>query len=297
MIEEGHFTLDDIIDLLDKGLARINKQVWVAIDRLDVAFQEDLTLEKRALSSLFTVYNSIKSYSNIHLKIFLREDIWEKVLTIDGMRESSHITRLTKIKWDKTNTFYLIMKRIANIKEVCDLFDLTEEKVLANIHVQEFLFNKVFPEKMTTPEGKTRPTFEWMLEMLKDGNSLFTPREVIHLLNEVNSIQREMSSFGHEPKNSKLYSEAALLKSITEVSKVKLEQTLLAENPEIAEMIIGHFKFANPKIDLGWVKDSFDLENENQARSICLRLHRYGFLRRNMEEFWIPHLFQEALRE
>ncbi len=295
-IEEGHYTLDDLFNLINEGLKKSNNQVWVAIDRLDVAFQEDLTLEKRALKSLFIVYNSLKRYSNINLKIFLRDDIWEKITT-DGLREASHITKKETIEWNENNTYFLILKRIVKSNEICDLYDCNEQGVLNSIENQRELFNLIFPTEMKLPNGESKPTFEWILEMLKDGNNLFTPREIVHLLNEINSTQEEMARFGNRVEGNKLYSEEALKNSIKEVSKVKFEQTLMAENPHLADSINMHFRYANPKINLDWIKETFELPNDNQAHGFCEAFQKVGFLKRlNMNEYWIPYLYQEALK-
>ncbi len=295
-IEEGHLTLDDLFDLVNKGLEKSKNQIWVAIDRLDVAFQEDLTLEKRALKSLFIVYNSLKRYTNINLKIFLRDDIWEKI-TVDGLREASHITKKETIEWSKNNTFFLILKRILKSTEICDLYNCNAQGVLVNIENQRALFNQIFPINMELPNGEVKPTFDWMLEMLRDGNNLFTPREIIHLLNEINSTQEEMLRVGNSVEGNKLYSKEALKNSIKEVSKVKFEQTLLAENPHLVDLINSNFRYATSKINLDWVKETFELPNDNQAHGFCETFQKVGFLKRlNVDEYWIPYLYQEALK-
>lgn len=295
-IEDGHFTLDDLFELISKALKKSDSQIWVAIDRLDVAFQEDLTLEKRALKSLFIVYNSLKKYSNIQLKIFLRDDIWEKI-TIDGLREASHITKKETIEWNEHNTFFLVLKRIVKIEEICNLYNCEEDTVMENIESQKKLFNQIFPKNMITPNGEKKSTFDWILEMLKDGNNLFTPREIIHLLNEINSSQEEMARFGNKVEEGALYSKEALSQSVKEVAKVKFEQTLLAENPHLVDIINRHFRYSDSDIKLEWVKDTFDLKNDNDAHGFCDAFQKVGFLKRkSLNEYWIPYLYQEALK-
>jgi hypothetical protein len=49
--------------------------VWILLDRLDVAFAEHPDLEANALQGLFRVYLDLMGYEHVKLKIFLRSDI------------------------------------------------------------------------------------------------------------------------------------------------------------------------------------------------------------------------------
>lgn len=294
-IEDGHYTLNDLFELINDGLVQSGKKVWVAIDRLDIAFQEDLVLEKRALKSLFIVYNSNKSYSNISLKIFLRDDIWEKI-NIDGLREASHIIKKENIIWDKHNIFFLVLKRIVKNESICKFYGFDREKVLKNVELQNKLFYSIFPDTIEDNEGNDIDTFDWIIDMLKDGNDLFTPREIIHFLNEVNLIQEELLNLGIKKSNNKLYSQQSLEKALFQVSRVKLEQTLLAENPHFVNIININFKYSNSIVEIEWLKESMGFEKDSQAYGLCDSLMKVGFLKRlNAKQYKIPNLYHRVL--
>lgn len=87
---KGYCSVDDLLETLNKYLKSISKVGWILCDRLDVAFDQSVELEKNALRALFKVYRDIEEYESISLKIFLRDDIWNRI-TEEGFREASHI--------------------------------------------------------------------------------------------------------------------------------------------------------------------------------------------------------------
>ena len=98
----GFRSVDDLLSSLNQHLESNDHSVWVLCDRLDVAFDESVELEKNALRALFKVYRDIEENRRIRLKIFLRDDIWRRI-THDGFREASHITRTATISWSDRN--------------------------------------------------------------------------------------------------------------------------------------------------------------------------------------------------
>jgi hypothetical protein len=90
--QAGKVSADELFMLVNEGLALAKFQVWILLDRLDVAFAEVSGLERNALRALFRVYSDLRAYSSVHLKIFLRTDIWRRILD-EGFREASHIRR------------------------------------------------------------------------------------------------------------------------------------------------------------------------------------------------------------
>src|SRR5437868_6233296 len=80
----------------NEALIAAGYQLWVLLDRLDVAFAETHALERNALRALFRVYLDLGANEAIKLKIFLRSDIWKRI-TKEGFREASHITRFVTL--------------------------------------------------------------------------------------------------------------------------------------------------------------------------------------------------------
>jgi hypothetical protein len=96
----GHTSADELLELANEALQGLDLTVWVLFDRLDVAFSESAELEANALAALFRAYLDIQHLKRLSLKIFLRNDIWQRV-TRSGFPEASHITRSLSIVWNK----------------------------------------------------------------------------------------------------------------------------------------------------------------------------------------------------
>src|SRR5579862_2395660 len=76
----GVVAIDSLFDRIETTLTTVDIKIWILLDRLDVAFVEDHALEANALRALLRVYGDFRKYENISLKIFLREDIWKRIM-------------------------------------------------------------------------------------------------------------------------------------------------------------------------------------------------------------------------
>jgi hypothetical protein len=94
-LEKGIRSIDYLYQTLQEALEEERFVLWIAVDRLDVAFSENLELETNALRALFKVYRDLVAYPNLRLKIFLRDDIWRRI-TEGGFREASHFKTITE---------------------------------------------------------------------------------------------------------------------------------------------------------------------------------------------------------
>jgi hypothetical protein len=103
-------SVDRLLELANTALLAARFNCWVLLDRLDVAFAEDLDLENNALRALFRVYLDLLALSNVKLKIFLRTDIWNRITT-QGFREASHITRHMTISWNRSSLLNPVVRR------------------------------------------------------------------------------------------------------------------------------------------------------------------------------------------
>ncbi|MEA3273874.1 MAG: hypothetical protein U9Q81_00940, partial [Pseudomonadota bacterium] len=76
----GVESVDNLLETADSALRSYSKyNVWILLDRLDVAFVESAELEQNALRALFRVYLDLLDFEHIKLKIFLRTDIWNRI--------------------------------------------------------------------------------------------------------------------------------------------------------------------------------------------------------------------------
>lgn len=292
----GYNTLDDLLEKLNTDLAKADQVVWILLDRLDVAFVDEKDLERRALKALFMVYNSLKRYEQLRCKIFLRDDIMMKI-TYDGLREASHLTRMINLVIDENILFNILIKRLLNNPSIIQIYKVNVEECLSDIEKQKQLFESVFPEKMEE-NGETHGVFEWIVSRISDGNGVFTPRELIHFLNQTKEQQIDLLDLGNKIPEAKLFTPEALKRAIRDVSTAKFERTLIPENPDL----IDNFKksrSAQPQVSAEWMKSMLRDKKGEKIEDIDLfvnSLSDIGFLKRISEtEWWIPYIYQYAL--
>ncbi|MGY6277645.1 P-loop ATPase, Sll1717 family [Methylomonas sp. MgM2] len=230
--KKGYASVDELIEKLNVYLKKIQINIWVLFDRLDVAFDESLDLEKNALRALFKVYRDIEEYTNIRLKIFLRDDIWKRI-TNEGFREASHITRSTTISWSDRNLKNLIISRSLDNNKLLERYNVDKDEILSDYTRQEEFYYQLFPKQVEAGERQS-DTFNWIKSRVKDGLSNIAPRELIHFYNEAIANERKEQNIGnHNIESPNLISRQAIKNATNEVSKVRTEQTIFAEHPDL----------------------------------------------------------------
>lgn len=294
---DGAESLDTTINELSEGLALLHYKVWLGIDRLDVAFADNPELEANALRALFRVYLDLQSAKQICLKVFLRSDIWRRIIK-SGFREASHITRTLTIDWTSTSLLNLVMRRLLQSTTLCDAFSVNREAVLGNFESQVELFYRVFPPQIDI--GERRPTtLDWMLTRTADGSSTHVPRELIHLLDEAKKEQLRRSEIGEPfPEGEFLFSRSAIKDSLIPVSSARLQQTLYAEYPSIKQRVelLREEKATQTSESLAGL---WSLDPE-AAKSCAEELVEVGFFERRGvrgadPEYRVPFLYRSAL--
>jgi hypothetical protein len=293
----GMISADELLQEVNDVLANRGLTFWIALDRLDVAFAESETLEGNALRALFKVYLDLASLDRIRLKIFLRDDIWKRV-TASGFREASHITRYIQITWDSHSLLNLIIRRALHNEALRGFYAAQASEVLSSTEKQRELFYRIFPQQVDA--GARKPsTLDWMLSRTADATRQTAPREVIHLLSSARDVQLQRLELGYpQPPEDNLFDRAVLKEAMPEVSKVRFEQTLCAEYPQLAVFMR---KLENEKTEqtaqslarIWGVK-------RDDALATAERLVEIGFFeRRGTKEepsFWIPFIYRDALR-
>ena len=140
-------SVDRLLELANGALAASRLKAWILLDRLDVAFVEDVRLEANALRALFRVYLDLLAYPSIQLKIFLRTDIWARITT-EGFREASHVTRHITINWNRNSLLNLVVRRAIYNKSIVDLYGDTDGLARKPVLEQESFFIDSAPTKL-----------------------------------------------------------------------------------------------------------------------------------------------------
>jgi hypothetical protein len=292
----GYESLDDLLAKLNDAYRQLNITTWLVLDRLDVAFSDSEELEGNALRSLFRTYLDMLALSNVKIKIFLRDDIWRKVVA-GGFREASHVTRTLTLVWDHQSLLNLLVRRLAANDLICDHCAVAAEEVLSNATLQNAFFYKVFPAQVDIGLSKPK-TLDWMLSRSADGTKRTAPRELIHLLLTARDEQLRLYQLGNsEPPNDLLFDKAALRAALPAVSKARYEQTLCAEHPALKPYV--------EKLEREKTQQSRESLSklwkvpQDKAGEVAEKLVEAGFFeRRGTKEnpnYWVPFLYREAL--
>jgi hypothetical protein len=288
-------SVDFLLKEADRALAELDMNLWILLDRLDVAFAEAPNLEENALRALFRVYLDTMDLKHVCPKIFLRTDIWNRI-SRSGFREASHITRSIIIRWDTNPLINLVVRRILNNVPIIEAYKVDPIEILRYTEKQSQLFYRIFPKQVDVGPNKSR-TFEWILARTTDGTRQPAPREIIHFLNAARDSQlRQHEVGGMEGEGEELFSRTSIRAALPDVSIVRLHQTLYAEYPNLrpyVEELRGEKTLQNTRSlskiwNLEWVK-AIDVANQ---------LVEVGFFElqgtKSDPRYWVPFLYREA---
>jgi len=293
--KEGKTSVRNILHEIDKILSEAGIGIWILLDRLDVAFTES-EIETPALRALFRAYLDILALQNIKLKIFLRDDIWERITREQGFREQSHITRFYHIRWTQDSLRHLILSRFYN-NPVIEEYTKLRRETLGNLKIQEAAFYSIFPEQVESGPKK-RKTFDWILNRVQDGKQNSAPREVINLIKfarEQQVILEEVGGLGSNPEGH-LISANGLNLALEEVSKIKIE-TFWSEYPDLRKYI-EVFRGGRTEYLVENIKDLFTTQKLNDVTNTIRRLIEIGFLQEKrgiQTSYWVPFIFRPYL--
>lgn len=291
----GIRSIDELYQLASVGLEQAGYCVWVLLDRLDVAFADSPELETVALRALFKFYLDTNRYKSIRSKIFLRTDIWQAI-TEKGFREASHIEKSIDIKWKYESLVNLVVTRMLSNSAICDHYKVGKTDILRDFASQEKFLEMIFPHQVET--GSNKPaTFAWILGRTRDGTEASSPRELIHFLNELRSVQINRLERGQgNLQEIALFEQVAFKEALPPVSKTRLEQTLYSEFPHLKKCIeaLREQKATQNIGSLAAIWKVAPEEAEEQASS----LEAIGFFepRRGDPPSWrVPFLYRPAL--
>ncbi|WP_316347421.1 P-loop ATPase, Sll1717 family [Desulfuromonas acetoxidans] len=291
----GEIPIEELFEAANLALEMENLTLWLLFDRLDVAFADSPELERNALRALFRAYNDLKAYSQMRMKIFVRDDIWQRI-TSGGFTEASHITKSVHINWNEESLLNLVTLRLLNNQSFIDYLNVDPSLVKGDYQQQYDLFYSLVPKKIDT--GNNPDTFNWILSRTADASGNSVPREVIHLFETAKENQiRRLERGGEEPSETQLFDRASFRESLPTVSKVRYEQTLLAEYPNMK----GHLEKLKSEKSEQSVESLSKLwgVDADKAKEVAYRLGEIGFFEirgtKDTPSFWVPFLYRSAL--
>ncbi|MGH7116744.1 MAG: P-loop ATPase, Sll1717 family, partial [Stellaceae bacterium] len=242
------------------------------------------------------VYGEFRKYNNVSLKIFLREDIWNRIME-PGYREASHLVRCEILKWTNPSLLNLMMRRILDNRVLTEEFEIDRDSVLRDVTQQEALFEKLFPRQVEQGPQKAT-TFNWMVTRCADATKKTAPRELIHLLNSILEQEiKRLENGGKPDPDRKLFDRSVFKQALPTVSNARLTQYLYAEYPnqrEFLEKMDGAKAEQTPDS----LEKIWDLDRET-AIAKANELVELGFFEarstRSAPTYWVPFLYRDAL--
>lgn len=275
--------------LLNDCLDEIDYTVWLALDRLDEAFLGFPGVEVPALRALFRTYLDMNEFSRVRLKLFVRRDLFRKIIG-QGFVNLTHINAKKKeILWDEGDLLNLL---VARVRENKDIYGKIGGKDLSD----EQIFYRLFPNKIDQATRKP-VTWKWMMSRIRDGNNVRPPRNLIDLANLAREEQLRIES--RSPRDftedlPPLMSSEAVKKAHARLSVQRVEDTLLAESVPALASLIDRFRKSKSEHNVSSLEKTLSLSGE-QFDIAVKQLLEAGFLEPSGVNWKIPMLYRDGL--
>jgi hypothetical protein len=280
---------EEALAILNRALVAEGRTCWVALDRLDEAFQSVPAVEIPALRALFRAFLDLMPFDHIRLKLFVRRDLFRKV-TEGGFVNLTHVNaRKIEITWDEEDLKNLLCARVRESHEFLPAIGLTKESG------NDEIFSALFPAQVDAGGGRPT-TWPWMMSRIRDGNFLRPPRNLVDLVKKAQEAQmrreeRESTSF--EPGRP-LIGPDALKQGLTKLSEERVNDTLLAEVSGEHAKWIEKFRDGKAEHNDASLAVALDIPVEQVARR-AKALIEIGFLEAVGESYKIPMLYRDGL--
>jgi hypothetical protein len=279
---------EDALRLLDTCIGELGLQVWLVLDRLDEAFQGFPAVEVPALRALLRSYLDLGAYRNLRLKLFVRRDLFRKIIGA-GFVNLTHINaRKIEIVWDEDDLLSLLCRRI---RESGDFVNRLGAADFNNAQ----LFAAVFPEQVDA--GKRKPTtWNWVMARIRDGNQVKPPRNLIDL-----SMKAREAQLRREERDARVFARGvpiiesdAMRRALSRLSEERVEDTLMAEAGDAAGLVE---RFRKQRSEHSRESLEQVLERRNGELDVAIRrLQEIGFLEETGQTYKIPMLYRDGLQ-
>jgi hypothetical protein len=273
---------------LNAAMEEVNLTVWVVLDRLDEAFQEFPAVEIPVLRALLRAYLDLSAYPRIRLKLFVRNDLFRKVIQ-GGFVNLTHVNaRKKEITWEEEDLLNLFCRRVRESEGFLSLLDL-------NGKIDKEIFDRIFPGQVD--QGSRRPTtWSWMMSRIRDGNGIKPPRNLIDLI--VKALEAQGRSEDRAARilapEIPIIEADSIRRAQRALSEQRVQDTLLAESAELVPMIE---KFRDGKAEHNVTSLATLIGvNEGNVKNQVKPLVEMGFLEEVGNSFKVPMLYRDGLQ-
>jgi hypothetical protein len=278
---------DDVLRTVQKMLIDNNIKIWLVLDRLDEAFQGHPDFERPALRALFRTYLDMLDFDNIRLKLFVRRDLFSRIVT-GGFVNLTHIAaRRVEITWDDDDLRDLLIRRLRGSQDFIKAINASDLD-------DDALFTLIFPDQVD--QGSRKPnTWTWIMGRIRDGNHVKPPRNLIDLVQNAQDQQikrEERDPRTYSSASERLLTSDALKRGLQVLSNDRVEDTLLAEAGDYAEVIK---LFRNGKAEHNIETLTEILKDNVEVTTGTGMLKTLGFLEQTGTTYKIPMLYRNGL--
>jgi hypothetical protein len=276
---------DESLRILERVLGEMDTKIWLTLDRLDEAFQGRPALEYSALRALFRAYLDLQEFDRLKLKLFVRKDLFGRIIS-GGFVNLTHVNaRKIEIVWDAADLRSLLFKRVMENAKFVKHLQLSENQE------EEEVFSALFPEKVE-PGSKRPVTWKWILSRIEDGNQIRPPRNLVDLV--LKSREAQLRREDRAPREyvigTPVITGEAIKAGHEALSSERVEDTLLAESGEYAA-IIERFRNGKAEHNSETLQAIIGDDYENKVDY----LRSIGFLGDPSLNFKIPMLYRRGL--
>jgi MinD-like ATPase involved in chromosome partitioning or flagellar assembly len=177
--------LKDALVVINNQLLKNPKQgiFWFLYDDLDVDFREENELRNEALTGLFQLVQACdaRQLKTISFKIFLREDIWRRLI----FDNKSHFNgRDISLRWTRRDFLRLALRQAQQSKEFRDLverFSPVEDVDQADESTIDHALQLLWGNRRER-NPKSKHVSSWVYERLTDSSGTTFPRSLTILL-------------------------------------------------------------------------------------------------------------------
>ena len=279
----------EALQILNDALAEHDITVWLVLDRLDEAFVGFPDIEIPVLRALVRTYLDLLAFDRIRLKLFVRKDLSRRIMQ-GGFVNLTHVNaRKLEIVWDDEDLFTLLSRRIKESREFLDLTGLQETS-------NQQLFEAIFPDQVDP--GKRRPgTWSWILNQIRDGNEVKSPRNLIDLVIKAQEEQLRRENRAPRPyvPGVPLLEPEAFKRALTRLSEQRVEDTLLAEGGPDVAVLVEAFRNGKAEHNEQSIARLFGVDGAH-LRTFIKVLLDIGFLEQTGDTYKVPVLYREGLR-
>ncbi|BAC91192.1 ParA family protein [Gloeobacter violaceus] len=223
----------DEIRTIDRWLGDHRLQIWLLYDELDAGFSSNYEQRKRAIEALLSWWlESGNLLKNITPKIFIREDIWNR---LDFTNKGHYTGHSVELRWEEADLWRLILRQVLRsstsfTKYLKDTYGISLQ-LLDNISLDQ-LRKGLYPlwgERM----GRTKKayTYNWVRTRIADGKNNCFPRSLIYLLQKAVKIEKSLS---RDYSTEIILRPKSLIEAFPDVSDQRVDE-VCNEYPEFKE--------------------------------------------------------------